>query len=266
MLFKSKKQKLALDSDWGAKSKNEKKGSLSIFNFQFSNYSGFTLVEMLVTIAIFIFMTALLVAKYGSFNDTTLLTSMAYDVALTLRDAQSYGLNVQGYQSSSGLGIQSFNYPYGIHFNATSPNNTKMTLFADSYSYFVASQGFNEPFGVPDGICTEGGFGRDMVQTCQKSIGAALGDLIINVYTLTNGGHVSSLCVGSGQGSLCSSVQVLDITFKRPDPYAIISVMDPSTHVTTTYPYAEIQVENAANTSTRTIVVRGTGEIEVKNQ
>ena len=275
MLFKSKKQKLALDSDWGAKSKNEKKGSLSIFNFQFSNYSGFTLVEMLVTIAIFIFMTALLVAKYGSFNDGTILTSMAYDVALTLRDAQSYGLNVQGYQSSSGLGIQSFNYPYGIHFNATSPNNTKMTLFADSYSYFVASQGLNEPFGVPDGICTEGGFGSNMVQTCQKSASAALGDLIMNVYTLTNGGFISALCVtnnpaSSGDPCTSSSSHIspnyLDITFKRPDPNAIISVMDPSTHVTTTYPYAEIQVENAANTSTRTIVVRGTGEIEVKNQ
>ena len=49
-----------------------------------------------MTVAIFIFMTALVVANYGSFNDGTLLTSMSYDVALALRGAQSYGLNVKG--------------------------------------------------------------------------------------------------------------------------------------------------------------------------
>src|ERR1035437_4022736 len=88
--------------------------------------AGFTLVELMVTVGIFLFMTALVVAKYGSFNDGTLLTSMSYDVALTLRSAQSYGLNVQSYNSQN-----LFNYPYGIHFSSAAGSNNQMILFAD---------------------------------------------------------------------------------------------------------------------------------------
>src|ERR1035437_3827885 len=89
--------------------------------------AGFTLVELMVTVGIFLFMTALVVAKYGSFNDGTLLTSMSYDVALSLRSAQSYGLNVQSYNSSN-----QFNYPYGIHFSSAAGSNNQMILFVDS--------------------------------------------------------------------------------------------------------------------------------------
>ena len=197
---------------------------------------GFTLVELMVTVGIFHFMTALVVVKYGSFNDGILLTSMAYDVALTLRDAQSYGLNVQGYTPSSGL--QNFNNPYGIHFSSAS-GNKQMTLFSDLNSSGVYSGSAND---------------------------------VITTYTLTNGGLISSLCVTNSpaaSGDPCTSdsnhvsPSVLDITFKRPDPNAIIKANGASTP---TYAYAEIQVENAAKTSTRTIVVRGTGEIAVQNQ
>ena len=93
--------------------------------------SGFTLIELIVTVAIFIFMTALVVANYGSFNDGTLLTSMSYDVALALRDAQSYGLNVQG--GDCRVWRQNFNYPYGMDFNLSTPSTqSQMIFFADS--------------------------------------------------------------------------------------------------------------------------------------
>jgi prepilin-type N-terminal cleavage/methylation domain-containing protein len=196
--------------------------------------AGFTLIELMVTVGIFLFMTALVVAKYGSFNDGTLLTSMAYDVALTLRDAQSYGLNVQGYTPSSAP--QNFNNPYGIHFSSASGSN-QMILFADSNTNKVY-----------DGSTVDG---------------------LITTYTLTNGGLISSICVTNTPpipSATCSSAVVatsLDITFKRPDPNAIITANSLSG---TTYAYAEIQVENASKTSTRAIVVRETGEIAVKNQ
>ena len=204
---------------------------------------GFTLVELIVTVGIFVFMTALVVAKYGSFNDGTLLTSMAYDVALTLRSAQSYGLNVQSYNSQN-----LFNYPYGMHFTSASPNNTQMIFFADSY-----------PVGSPNMICDNGIGG-----TCTSN--QTIGDSIITTYTLARGGDVKSLCVTNSPpipSTPCSSLVVatsLDITFKRPDPNAIIMANG------TKYAYAEIKVENAAKNSTRTIVVRGTGEIAVQNQ
>ncbi|MDE2188452.1 MAG: hypothetical protein KGJ35_01845, partial [Patescibacteria group bacterium] len=52
----------------------------------------------------------------------------------------------------------------------------------------------------------------------------------------------------------------LDITFKRPDPNAII--MLGSTPET----YAAIQISDGANTSHRTVVVRETGQIQIQNQ
>jgi type II secretory pathway pseudopilin PulG len=202
----------------------------------FRLFSGFTLVELVVTVGIFAFMTALMVAKYGSFNDTTILTNMAYDVALTIRNAQSYGLNVQGYNSQ-------YNYPYGVDFNMSN-NNKEMTFFADSNSTT------NNPY---DGIYTPGS------------------DQLIATYTLKNSGLISSLCVGTGPNTAselnnCNSVNTLDITFKRPDPNAIIVAPGSSLSCTTNASpcaYAEIVVENAAKTSTRTIVVQETGQIAI---
>ena len=226
---------------------------------EISKKAGFTLVELIVTVAIFVFMTALVVAKYGSFNDGTLLTSMAYDIALTLRDAQSYGLNVQGYTPPTGS--QSFSYPYGMHFQSASLYNNEMILFADSYPQ-------NQTTGVyGDGICTDASG-----MTCQS--GTTEGDTIVTTYTLARGGLIKCLyvsntpplastdpCQTSDSGS---NVVVVDITFKRPDPNAIIKAyVDGSIQK---FAYAVIQVENASKNSTRSIVVNETGEIAVQNQ
>ena len=94
------------------------------FNKQNNITKGFTLIELIVSIAIFAIMTSLLLSKYGNFNQGILLTNLAYDVALTIRNAQSYGLNVKSSDRASNL----FDYPYGVHFDA---NNQVFTFFAD---------------------------------------------------------------------------------------------------------------------------------------
>lgn len=195
------------------------------------NSKGFTLVELLVTVTIFIVMTALLVARYGSFNDGAILSSTSYDIALALRDAQSYGVNVQGKTVS---GSQSFNYPYGIHFNTIPNTNNQFVLFADS-----------NPLAAPDGVYT------------------AAADTLITSYMMQNGSFVSSLCAGSGPGTPCKSTTLLDISFKRPDPNAII---ESEGNKSIQYAYAEIQIKSGTGTGSRTIVVRETGEIAVQNQ
>jgi prepilin-type N-terminal cleavage/methylation domain-containing protein len=212
--------------------------------------SGFTLVELTVVIAIFVFMTALVVANYGSFNDGTLLTSMSYDVALALRDAQSYGLNVEGTTVGSA---QNFNYPFGMDFNINNlgGNPSQMILFADSNP----SNG-NNSFG--DGIYTSSS------------------DSLITTYTLARGGLIKCLYVENSAppttGNPCpttgNSITSVDITFKRPNPNAIIVAQGSSLCPTNAPPcaYAVIQVEDASKTSTRSIVVNETGEIAVQNQ
>ena len=144
---------------------------------------GFTLVELLVTASIFVFMTALVVAKYGTFNQSVLLTNLAYDVALTIRTAQTYGVSVQAQTTGS---TAFFNYPYGVHFDTSAGNNQNMVIFVD---------------------------------TNQNNIYDSSIDTIVASYSIKNGGTIVGACGGSGS---CSGTGSLDIFFKRPDPSAVI--------------------------------------------
>src|SRR5574343_502210 len=82
---------------------------------------GFTLIELLVTISIFTLMTGYLVAKYRNFDSGTILTNLAYDVALNIRNAQSYGLNVRQNNNDSST----FSGVFDVTFKA---NSTSFTL------------------------------------------------------------------------------------------------------------------------------------------
>jgi len=147
---------------------------------------GFTILELIVSLAIFAMMTALVLSKYGNFNQNILLTNLAYDVALTIRNAQSYGLNVK----SSTRTANDFSKPYGVYFDtsATSQANTKIIFFTDSNNTNVYEAG----------------------------------DAIIQTTTITRGSIVSAICAYNN-GS-CSSINNVSVLFKRPDPSAIIKV------------------------------------------
>ena len=153
---------------------------------------GFTLIELIVSIAIFAFMTALVMSKYGSFNQNTLLTNMAYDMAITIRTAQSYGLSVKSADASNNI----FSAPYGIHFDMSNSNNDKFILFADKnpdYRYNANSTD----------------------------------DEAITKYTLNSGVKIASICLGSSlndcgvSNNLLGPGDKIDIRYKRPNPDAM---------------------------------------------
>lgn len=185
----------------------------------FKKQKGFTLIELMVSVAIFVFMTAFLLAKYGTFNQSVLLTNLAYDVALTIRTAQSYGLNVKSVKVN-GQDNQ-FNYPYGVDFIKGA---TQFTFFSDN-----------------DG---------DRLYDSGESISSPI--------NIKRGASIKSLCVGNGNS--CTLVDgPLDITFKRPDPDAIIRANGDGN---TVYTYAEITLQSTDG-STRKVSVRSTGQIAV---
>lgn len=190
---------------------------------------GFTLVELLVCIGIFVLMTGLLIAKYGTFNQSVLLTDIAYDVALTIRSAQTYGLSVKGNTNPAGYCSQSFQCSYGMHFtkDTSGDANTRLTLYAvqPNPNYY-----YNPAVNSTD----------------------------VSSYTIRRGGTISDLCVG--QGTTCStSATTLDVVFKRPDPTAIICG---DTLCSSTYNYAKITIKGT-DASTRTVEVRNNGQISV---
>ena len=61
---------------------------------------GFTLIEMMVSVGIFALITTLIMVSGRSFGGSVLLTNLAYDVALSVRRAQTFGINVRADQGA----------------------------------------------------------------------------------------------------------------------------------------------------------------------
>ena len=209
---------------------------------------GFTLVELVICVAIFVIMTALVVAKYGNFNQGVLLTDTAYDIALVLHTAQNYGLSV--HNAGALGGASNFQTAYGVDFNisssnvacgAMSSNYMNITLFADTNPLLTQTT-------APDHICTSYDTG-------------------VTSYAVTRGATVSCLYAGAppsgSQSAVCASgqsgyVTQLDITFLRPNPDATICAGASNCN----NPYGQITLR-ASDGSLRTIGVYQNGQIVV---
>jgi prepilin-type N-terminal cleavage/methylation domain-containing protein len=92
---------------------------------KYSHIKGFTLIEMVVVIGIFGVVSAIVLFNYNQFRSNTILTNMAYEVALSVREAQIYGVSVRGSAGNS----PSFSKPYGIYIPNGETN--QYLLFAD---------------------------------------------------------------------------------------------------------------------------------------
>jgi prepilin-type N-terminal cleavage/methylation domain-containing protein len=96
-----------------------------MFSFfkKIKNSGGFTLVELLATIAIMTIITSLVLAHYPRFGDKLALERTVQEIALAVREAQVYGTGILG----AGGGFQA---GYGVHFDTSLPNS--FILFADT--------------------------------------------------------------------------------------------------------------------------------------
>jgi len=192
---------------------------------------GFTLVELLVTISIFVILTGVVMFSQSKFNGSVLLTNLAYDTALTLRQAQNYGINIR---ENTSTNIGDF-LPYGVHFNLDSSKS--FILFADT-SYRAD--------GTADGLYSIIA-GVD-INICQADKGC------VNRYNIKQGNYISDLCVDETN---CSKDK-LDIVFKRPSPEALIRADNGDQ----TYSVGIIKLKGADG-SERKVRVQANGLIEI---
>lgn len=183
---------------------------------------------MLVVVGIFALITLIALANHSRFNSSVLLGSLAYDIALSVREAQVYGLSVQSFNAGFQVG-------YGIHFSSA----TSYFLFADRSD--AAGN------ATPD-----------------NHYEAGL-DSIIRTYSVGQGHTIQSFCGMNSLGaSECSNgapnpIDHLDIVFFRPNPDANISSNNPGF-----YSSGRIIVASPSG-ETRTITVQSTGQISVTN-
>lgn len=188
---------------------------------------GFTLIELLVVLSLFVVLTTIVLFSQSKFNGSILLTNLAYDVALTVRQAQTYGVNVR-----EDVKNDTFQNPYGVHFDKQN-NNTQFLLFSDSSSKDGKYNGNWE--------CSNGG------------------DECLNKYSIKRGNYISKICVTSSSGTSECEINKLDITFLRPDPDARFESVPTKSEITE----AKITISSADNANTRDVIINSTGQISV---
>ncbi len=142
----------------------------------------FTLIEMLAVVGIMVVITSVVLANNSRFGGVVLLENFAYDIALSVRQAQVYGIATVRFQQSN------FTAPYGLHFDMSSP--TAYIFFADATT---------PQNGIYDGI-------NELVTTTD----------------ITRGFSIKSLCVIPDTRVQDCSLTKLDVIYKRPQPDAYI--------------------------------------------
>lgn len=187
---------------------------------------GFSLIEMIVSVGILVFIVSIVLANHSRFNSSVLLGALAYDVALSVREAQVYGISVKEFAGSFDLG-------YGIRFERGS---NSFILFAD----VDRSKSYNPTTGDDKVLNTYTlRQGHSIVRFCGKA-------------------GVTERCSDSA-----TPINHLDIAFVRPNPDAWITSNESATG--SFYSEGFVVVSSPAAGATRTIDIASTGQISVKN-
>lgn len=208
---------------------------------------GFTLIEMLVVLAIIAIITTIVITGQSNYNKTLLLTDTSYTVALSARQAQSYGLGSKKFQNVQNPG-------YGLHFTNAQPGS--YILFADTNPALPPPTGqYACPLGTP-------GTPEEKPGNCRFDVG---GDGIVETYTFSRGFTVSQFCGKTAGTKYCSTdaapLTNLDMVFTRPNTTTTIDGLIGNT--LSSFSCAEITLTDASKQATRTIRVSSLGEISV---
>lgn len=187
---------------------------------------GFSLIELLVVMTILTTITSVVLANHSRFNGSVLLGSLAYDIGLSIRQAQVYGLSVRQYSDVEG----GFRVGYGVHFSD-----------ASSYVFFADTDENNIYDGEVDQILNSYAVGR--------------GHIISRFCGVTSSGVEE--CSDSSP-----AISFLDIVFLRPNPDALMT--SDLTDALEVYSQGIIEVSSPSG-DMRRIVIASTGQISVQN-
>lgn len=199
---------------------------------------GFTLVELLVVLVLMSLITLVFLERQQKFDSSTIMRSLAYSIALSLRQAQVYGISVR----PSSLGSGNFSTSHGLFFQKST--STSYLLFAD-----------------------QDGNHRFQGDPIEKTF-ALGGNFVISEFCAVyySGSNQVRRCSGADDsGGGAGTISMLNIIFVRPNPDAQIYALDASYNPIAgdpPYAYAYVQIK-AIDGTTRGIRVWATGQISV---
>ncbi len=126
---------------------------------------GFSLLEVVITLAIISILTVMVMTRYGSFNSAVLLKNQAYEVALDVREAQTFAINAR-----SDVGEDTFRDGYGIYFDMSDRQTYLFWRDEDGSNRYTDGDdtslnriGIDTRFRIRE-ICIDGGSGCTTAQ------------------------------------------------------------------------------------------------------
>ncbi|MDP6527920.1 MAG: prepilin-type N-terminal cleavage/methylation domain-containing protein, partial [Candidatus Pacebacteria bacterium] len=186
------------------------------------NKRGFSLIELLVSVGVFTVITSIILANHARFGGDILVSNLAYDVALSIRQSQLFGLSVREFKLTGGGGR--FDIGYGVHLSTS--DLTSYIIYAD----------FNGDKAYQSGA-----------------------DEIEETFNLRQGFKIKKFCAtqtgGTEDCSDVGAISTLNLTFVRPDPDATISVNGSII----SYRSARIVLESSQGTQ-RSVLIESTGQ------
>jgi hypothetical protein len=153
----------------------------------------FTLVELLISLSIIIFLTSFLLAKYPDTSIRLTLVNVSHKVSLLLREAQIRGSAIDSLNSSLG--------GYGVYASLSTPG--QLILFGDTVDASVPK---------PNGLSL--GNGKYDLSPLNEAK---------TITTFPSNYVIKKLCAGTGFPFSCNSsntpaITSLTISFTRPNP------------------------------------------------
>lgn len=148
--------------------------------------SGFSLVEFIVIISIFSVMAGISLFNYSGFNTNVSLNNLAHDIALTIRQAQVYGISATE-AGSSLVQIRGVHFTYGNG------------QYAPTFRIFVDADGNSNSviFNTPP-------------------------DVVLDDVSITTNDIISVIEYGSSPSATAVCTNDFVIAFQRPNPDPLI--------------------------------------------
>jgi prepilin-type N-terminal cleavage/methylation domain-containing protein len=158
--------------------------------------AGFTLIELVVIIAIFAIMSSVLLFNFRGFNKNVERNNLAQDMALLIRKTQSYGISSSTLDANTLTETNTLPSRYGLLFDYDASAGT-----ITSISSYKKIGGSNVPVSYTQGT-----------------------DILIDTVVLNSPGVSVVACISNG-GSTCTTPILSDIAieFERPRPEPLIS-------------------------------------------
>lgn len=235
------------------------------FYSKLSFFKGFTLPELMISIAIIGIIVTIVTYNHKQFNSNLELTNVAYRVAVSIREAQVYGISVKEFTEAGG---SRFDVPYGINFSTSDWEAKK------SYVFFGDSN--PNPSNYPnmyDGPYSNGCNGGT-TDECLERIILGRGNIIKKVCAVEGiqPNPTAIVCLmryDPFNNPSWNHLHGLSITFKRPKSDAIFTfskfnapvVLSPSPN----FNEAFICLEATESSRRKKVVVSSSGQISVRD-